>query len=106
VRMFNNDPKTMCRKHLLGEHGEIHKFRHNFIKKHNMNKRIQLGQIKPSQMKQRHDLLSKEMLSRGYNHNSSYEQPDINYLTEKEKELMNSFDKCKECLDVYNKILY
>ena len=62
------EPKFLCRKHLLGEHGEIHKHKHNFEKKHNMTGRM--GQIFPDKMQERHDLLAEEMLNRGYNHKS------------------------------------
>ena len=34
MRMWMLNPKFLCRQHLLGEHSEIHKFRHNFVKKH------------------------------------------------------------------------
>ena len=74
------DPKTLCRNHLLGEHFELHKFRHMFVKKRDMTTRIKRNQIFPSLMKQRHDELVCEMIRRGYNHNSPYKQPDISYL--------------------------
>lgn len=73
------EPKTLCRKHLLGEHFEIHKFYHMFIKKQDMSTRIKQKQIYPSEMKNRHDILAKEMIERGYKHNSPYIQPDVNY---------------------------
>lgn len=69
-------PELMCHQHIVGEHGEIHKFRHSFIKHHSMNKRMELNQIFPQLMKFRHDKLS------GYlkKHQSPYEQPSISYL--------------------------
>lgn len=82
MRMWMIDPKLLCRQHLLGEHGELHKFKHNFEKKHKINKRIELGQIEPISMKARHDELAEEMLKRGYNHKSPYEMPDLSYLPE------------------------
>lgn len=77
-RMWMINPRMLCRKHLLEEHGDIHKHRHNFVKKHNMSGRK--GQIFPLLMKERHDLLAEEMLRRGYEHESPYEQPDVSYL--------------------------
>jgi hypothetical protein len=41
-----------------------------------------IGQIFPRLMKSRHDQLVREMLRRGMNHNSPYEQPDVEYLPE------------------------
>jgi hypothetical protein len=78
--MWMIDPKFLCRQHLLGEHGEIHKHRHNFVKHHNMSGRIR--QIFPLLMEERHDELVEEMLRRGYNHKSPYELPDVYYLPE------------------------
>jgi hypothetical protein len=93
----------LCKKHLLGEHGEIHKHRHNFIKKHSMKGRM--GQIEPKSMKSRHDELVEEMLKRGYNHNSPYEQPDISYLPDmtvnRKESLKLLLTRCKDCRDRY-----
>lgn len=78
MRMWMIDPSLLCRQHLLGEHSEIHKHKHNFEKRHNMSGRI--GQMFPLQMQARHDELVEELLRRGYNHNSPYEAPDVSYL--------------------------
>lgn len=105
MRMWMIDPKLLCRKHLLGEHGEIHKHKHNFEKKHNMTGRI--GQIFPSKMKSRHDKLVKEMRRRGYSHESPYEMPDISYLPKFPKpnislNLKDLHNRCGECKSLYS----
>ena len=83
MRMWMIEPELLCDKHLLGSHGEIHKHRHNFVKKHKMNGRISpIVQIEPAEMGNRHDILAREMIRRGMNHKSPYEQPDISYLPE------------------------
>jgi hypothetical protein len=57
------NPKFLCRKHLLGEHGELHKFKHNFIKHHSITGRIvPIVQIEPASMQSRHDEIVQEML--------------------------------------------
>ncbi len=94
------NPRYLCRQHLLGEHSEIHKHRHNFVKKHNMSGRVE--QIEPKKMKKRHDELVREMLSRGYKHNSPYEMPDISYLKDKFKvdrdfSLIDLMSRCEDC---------
>ena len=103
MRMWMVDPNILCRKHLLGEHGEIHKHRHNFVKKHRMEGRR--GQIEPKSMKSRHDALAKEMLKRGYKHESPYEMPDISYLADmtvdKEESLNDLLNRCEECKKNY-----
>ena len=77
--MWMCDPKTLCRNHLLGEHFELHKFRHIFVKQQDVSTRMKRGQIFPKHMKQRHDELVKEMEYRGYKHNSPYIMPDVSY---------------------------
>lgn len=86
MRMWMTDPKLLCKSHLLGEHGELHKHRHNFIKKHKIGGRVEPEvQIEPESMKARHDALAEEMLRRGMRHESPYEMPDLSYLPEKHR---------------------
>lgn len=95
------NPSILCRKHLLGEHGEIHKHKHNFIKGHSIEGRI--GQIEPESMKERHDELAVEMLKRGYNHKSEYEMPDLSkydlngFVVDVEKSIEDLSERCEEC---------
>lgn len=101
--MWMIDPKLLCNKHLLGEHGEIHKHRHVFERKYSIAGRR--GQIEPERMKERHDILVAEMLSRGWKHKSPYDQPDLSYLPEEDREgtvdLIDSMitlaNRCAEC---------
>lgn len=104
--MWGIDPSLLCKNHLLGEHGEIHKHRHNFVKKHKITNRISpVVQIEPENMQKRHDELALEMLKRGYNHKSPYEQPDISYLCYEERyakidnniSIIDLIDRCTEC---------
>lgn len=104
--MWGINPKLLCDKHLIGEHGEIHKHRHNFVKKHSIAKRISpVVQIEPQNMETRHNQLVIEMLARGFNHNSPYELPDLSYLPINERnakiDVQNSIsdlsNRCPEC---------
>ena len=81
MRMWMLPPGCLCRKHLLGEHGEIHKHKTSFEKRHRMDGRfLPVVQIQPAAMLRRHDELAAEMLRRGYNHKSPFTMPDISYL--------------------------
>ena len=106
MRMWGIDPKYLCKNHLLGEHNEIHKHKHNFEKKHSIKNRIHpVVQIEPDNMGKRHDELAKEMVLRNYKHNSPYVQPDLSYLNDVERyakiNIENSIndlcDRCPEC---------
>ena len=79
MRMCMIDPEIMCDKHLLGENGEIHKFRHGFEKGHSIAGRVRpVVQIVPSEMQSRHDELTAAMERRfGKKYESAYAQPDL-----------------------------
>jgi len=104
-------PNTLCRKHLLGEHGEIHKHRHNFVKGHRIDNRIEpVTQISPFMMKERHDELATEMTRRGYNHNSPYTQPNLSKYPDRQKfATVNTgmakhdlHSRCEDCKKLWN----
>ena len=109
MRMFHNKlTPYLCRQHLLGAHSELHKFRHNFVKRHSINGRIYpVIQIEPSRMESYHNELVDEMERRGYNHNSPYEQPDLSYLPDEQRYAEVSFmenyntliERCPDCAD-------
>ena len=99
----------LCRAHLLGEHSEIHKHKHNFVKGHSMAGRIAGNAVEPESMRSRHDELAEEMLRRGYNHQSPYEQPDLSHYADEvrfakvdtEASLRMLLARCKECRERY-----
>ena len=71
IRMWMLDPALLCRKHLLGEHGEIHKHIPSFRKGYNVDGRFKpVAQIQLNAIESRHDDLAAEIQKRGYNHNS------------------------------------
>lgn len=98
MRMWMVNPEWMCRQHLTGEHGEIHKFRHNFVKGHSYAKRVAWNQIEPSAMERRHDELAAFL----GNHKSPYEQPDAygdgwGVRVDRDASLMLLLTKCPAC---------
>lgn len=70
--------KRLCRQHLLGDHGELHKHRHAFERRYSIAGRR--GQIEPLSMQAWHDALAAEMVRRGYQHRSPYTTPALDYL--------------------------
>lgn len=99
----------MCDTHLLGEHGEIHKHRHNFVKQHKIDGRLfPVVQVEPRSMESRHDQLVEEMVHRGFNHRSPFEQPCVDYLGKKadskvdlDISLEDLIDRCPKCKERY-----
>ncbi len=85
MRMWMMNPRLMCRKHLLGEHNELHKFVPYFKKKYKIDKRISpIVQIELSSYEKRHAQLANEMRRRGYSHKSPLKVPDFSYLPKKQ----------------------
>jgi len=104
MRMWMVDPKILCDKHLLGEHGELHKFKPTFEKRYSIAGRY--GQIEPKSMALRHDALATEMLRRGMNHKSPFTMPDLSYLPDRDRygavdkfeSLKLLFERCPNCM--------
>ena len=59
MRMWMIEPKGLCDKHLLGEHGELHKFIPSFVKKYRIDNRVApVVQIELTSYQSRHDELA------------------------------------------------
>jgi len=70
MRMWMVDPKKMCRKHLLGEHVEIHMKAGTLLRGRSIDGFLDRGLLEPQSAQKRHDALVAEMQSRGYTHHS------------------------------------
>ena len=70
MRMWMTDPTGMCRKHLLGEHVEIHMLAGTLDRGKSIQGHLDRGQLEPQNMRRRHAALVKEMKRRGYKHRS------------------------------------
>jgi hypothetical protein len=103
MRMWMIDPKLMCMQHLLGEHGEIHKHRHNFVKGHSIAGRIEGNAVEPMAMKSRHDELEAEIVRRAIEAGrkppcSPFEQPDLSAYPEEQRVYRIDVDASMEML--------
>ena len=99
MRMWLVDPKTMCRKHLLGEHLELHMLAGCLEKGKNIDGFIEHGFVDPALLLQRHDHLVAEMKRRGYNHCSPVGTlPDILEKGHIDPET-NKIELCRRCAE-------
>lgn len=98
--------RCLCNRHLLGEHGEIHKHRWVFERNYSISGRINpVVQIEPLSMEIRHNELAEEMIRRGMNHSSDYILPNLSYLINSEREAKVDINisihelsgRCPEC---------
>ncbi len=104
MRMWMVDPKIMCRKHLLGEHVELHMFVGTINKGISLDGYFQNNLLEMESLHFRHFELVQEMESRGYNHKSSL--PGVTYTgtldsvklkVDKASALAELLRRCPEC---------
>lgn len=109
MRIWDVDPKHLCRKHLLAEHRELHGLWNILTKPGEKNGYLRHPETlrwvgKTRALYERHEALVKEFHIRGYNHYSPLERKlakgtgkqkvFINSLTEQEKILKNKPCDC------------
>lgn len=74
MRMWLVDPATMCRKHLLGEHVEMHMYLGSMLRRGQMTGYLEGNLLEPAVLFSRHEELAAEMASRGYKHASPMDE--------------------------------
>lgn len=109
MRMWMVEPEFLCKKHLLGEHGEIHKFLPSFRKGVRVDGRFNpVVQVQFNKYVERHDALANEMLRRGYNHKSPLvDVPDFSLtypeyfdkIVDIQKSLCDLMSRCEDCCE-------
>lgn len=111
MRMWLCDPKILCRKHLLGEHVEMHMFVGTLLKKKSIIGYLYNNLFEPAMLSTRHKQLVEEMKNRGMNHQSeisfddaflAYENIQPWYRTwtvERDSALKDLLSRCPSCLE-------
>ena len=108
MRMWMVNPKGLCRKHLLGEHVELHMWIGHLKRKRGIDGYVRENCIEMLSIYDRHEDLSQEMIRRGYRHKSpislddtscvyNYDQHQRDVKVDQEKALKLLFEKCSEC---------
>lgn len=70
MRMWMVEPELMCRKHLMGEHVELHMFVGTINKGNKLDGYVRNKLVEVHNIERRHNDLVNEMEKRGYNHKS------------------------------------
>lgn len=100
MRMWNVSPPLMCRKHLLGEHVEMHMFLGSLRLDKRLDGYIRTGLVEVHNIKRRHDELVQEMISRGYCHKSPMEDSPLLAtagFVDRKRSLEDLQFRCTEC---------
>jgi hypothetical protein len=77
MRMWMVKPALMCRKHLLGEHVELHMLASHLRLGRKVDGFVAHNCVEPSAIARRHKALAAEMIKRGYKHASPLTQPPV-----------------------------
>ena len=104
MRMWMVNPKIMCRKHLLGEHVELHMSVGTIKKGISVKGYLDDNLLEPESIYRRHHELVLEMEARGYNHKSPLELIPINMSKriDREASLKELLRRCPECAERYS----
>jgi len=100
MRIWDLPPSVLCRKHLLGEHRELHALWTIISQRkkgysHHPETLRWVGKLKA--LYQRHEKLVTEMIKRGYNHQSALDK-SIATGKDKQDEFVNTLSEQKEIL--------
>lgn len=74
MRMWMLPPETLCRRHLLGEHVELHMLLGSMRRGRNIDGFLAGRLVDPRFVFQRHEQLVREMERRGYRHASPMDE--------------------------------
>jgi hypothetical protein len=103
MRMWMVDPAIMCRKHLLGEHVELHMAAAHLLLGRKVDGWADNNCLQPEAIGVRPKALTVEMTLRGYRHTSPLRQPRV-LKTQRPEACVNSIAakveltrRCAEC---------
>ena len=108
MRLWMCNPVILCRKHLVAEYNECKMFIGTLRKGISINGYIRNDLLEPLSLVQRHQALSREMYSRGYQTNIIIEDFQVNYSHLTDEQIHHKIDRknslrellkrCPECL--------
>lgn len=107
MRMWMIDPKLMCRRHLLGEHRELHALIGILRKGTSIQGYLDKNLIEVYNIPNRHEEIVKEMRIRGYRHKSplkiNFPLPHLGkvYPDESIQELKIRCPECRKKIETY-----
>ena len=99
MRMWNVDPKLLCRQHLMGEHLETHYFLGTINKGKSIKGYIEKGLVEVHNIIKRHNELASEMERRGYKHNSKPQECELWECgcVNSEQNIVELHRRCPDC---------
>lgn len=107
MRMWMVDPEVLCRKHLLGEHLELHMFVGHLRLGRKVEGYVANNLLESAAIAERHEALAKEMELRGYWHTSPIRYKDVTNAGKIDRllALQELLSRCPECKQRYTEKL-
>jgi hypothetical protein len=104
MRIWGVNPLIMCRAHLLGEHREMHALVGMIKLGISLKGYVTTGLVDTSMIKERHELLVREMVSRSYNHHTPLYYRDKLKLgsIDVDYNMQDLFYRCGNCAARYD----
>ncbi|KTB48124.1 pyrimidine dimer DNA glycosylase/endonuclease V [Dehalogenimonas alkenigignens] len=102
MRMWLVDPRLMCRRHLLGEHVELHMLAGCLRRGKSIDGYLQ-GLVDPALIACRHEQLVREMNNRGFSHRSPLDAPECPQPAASispERNLAELRRRCPDCASI------
>lgn len=100
MRMWMVNVRTMCSKHLLGEHVECHMIAGSINKGRRLDGFVDSNALQLKSLITRHNAIAKEMVRRGYRHLTPLAMPKLsNSLTL--KVIRSRVNKAKALADLH-----
>ncbi len=105
MRMWSAPPHSMCRRHLLGEHLEMHMFVGAIARGIRLGSFVSKGLVNTAKIQRRHDTLAFEMEARGYRHESPLRYDDLLAAgkIDRTASLAELHRRCPECRALYQR---
>jgi len=104
MRHWMINPKILCRKHLIAENVEAHMFVTTIKRGISVQGYLDKNLLEPLALISRHEEIAKEMIDRGYHHNSPIEIIDVtkyikdfNKKVDKEVAFIDLMFRCELC---------
>jgi len=110
MRMWMVDPRILCRKHLLGEHVELHMAAAWLRLGKHIDGWVNTNCLEPRSIGARHKALAAELTRRGYKHRSPLRQPRVlktqhpTAKIEKKAALQELLRRCPACKALKTKL--
>ena len=103
IRMWAVHPNVMCKRHLMEEHNNLHKFVSMIKRDSDLTRYKEKRFIDPKALPHRHGLIIKEFQKRGIKHSSPLSSKDINTVQMDWNEVRHKLDSYRDVNELYDK---